>query len=72
MLKRYDVNILEGGPLDLQRFSVHADTIDAAAIRAGYELRQKEPAEEIRVLSNYAYIAWESGGILCEIIRADE
>ena len=72
MLNKYEVNILKGGPLDLQRFSVYADTIDAAAIRAGYELQQQEPAEEIRVLSNYAYIAWESGGILCEIIQANE
>ena len=72
MLNRYEVNILEGGAAGKQQFSVYADTIDAAAIRAGYELQQQEPAEEIRVLSNYAYIAWESGGILCEIIQANE
>ena len=72
MLNRYDVNITQGGPDQLQQFRVYADTIEGAAIRAGYELQQDQAAEEIRILSNYAFIAWEKDGILCEIVQADE
>lgn len=72
MLNKYDVNVLEGGPEQLQSFRVCADTIEGAAMRAGYELKQKEAAEEIRILSNYAFISWENEGILCEIVQADD
>lgn len=71
MLNKYLVNVLEGAA-GKDQFSVYADTIDAAAIRAGYELQQQEAAEEIRVLSNYAYIAWGNSGILCEIVQETE
>lgn len=72
MLNKYEVNILEGGPPQLQRFLVYADTIEAAAMRAGYELQQTEPAQEIRMLERYAFIAWEGGGVLCEIVQESE
>lgn len=72
MLNRYEVNILEGGQPQRQQFAVYADTIEAAAIRAGYELQQNQAAEEIRVLSNYAFITWKEDGILCEIIQDND
>lgn len=72
MLNRYEVNLLTGGPPQRQSFQVYADTIEAAAIRAGYELQQQQAAEEIRIISNYAFIAWEEDGILCEIVQAEE
>ena len=57
MLNKYKVNVLEGGEDGRRCFSVHADTIDGAAIRAGYELQQVEPAQEIRMIETYAFIA---------------
>ena len=71
MLNKYQVNIIEG-MAGKDRFAVYADTIDAAAIRAGYELQQEQAAEEIRILSNYAFISWADSGILCEIVQENE
>lgn len=72
MLNRYQVQILEGGPADRQQFTVSADCIQGAAVRAGYELQQQETAELIRMIDNYAFISWGSEGILCEIVQANE
>lgn len=72
MLNKYLVNVLEGGAAGKERFAVYADTIDGAAIRAGYELQQQEPAQEIRMLERYAFIAWAGGGVLCEIVQDGE
>ena len=72
MLNKYVVNVLEGGAAGKERFAVYADTIDGAAIRAGYELEQEQAAEEIRVLSKYAFIAWADSGILCEIVQEND
>lgn len=72
MLNRYQVQLIEGGPADRQQFSVSADTIEGAAIRAAYELQQEETADKIRMLDNYAFIFWGSDGILCEIVQERE